>query len=111
MTTAHAHAHEHTDHESAPLREVLRERLIQVRTMRVELRLIVGLAIAQLFVEAILLGLKDADGGAFAPSVYAFPADSGNGFQLISSVAFIIGIVVTTAAWAYVLAGAFRAGI
>ena len=106
-----AHAHAHRDQESAPLREVLRERLIQVGTMRVELRLIVGLAIAQLLVAGILLGLKEADTGPFAPSIYAFPADSGNGFQLISTAAFVIGVVVTTAAWAYVLAGAFRAGV
>jgi len=108
--TAHAgHAHGH-DHASAPLRQVLRERLIQPGSMRIELRLILGLAVAQLIVAAILLGLKDAEGGAFTPSIFAFPAAEGNGLELISAAAFVIGILITSAAWAYVLAGAFRAG-
>ena len=108
-TPASVH-HEHPDQVTAPLRHVLRERLIQLGTMRFELRLIVGLAIAQLLVAGILLGLKDAEGGAFTPSLYAFPASEGAGFELVSAAAFVIGVVITSAAWAYVLAGAFRAG-
>jgi hypothetical protein len=100
----------HIDQVNAPLRQVLHERLIQLRGMRVELRLIVGLAIAQLLVAGIMLGLKDAEGGAFTPSLYAFPAAEGNGLELISAVAFVVGVVITSVAWAYVLAGAFRAG-
>ena len=110
-TEAHATGHGgHIDPVNAPLRHVLRERLIQLRTMRVELRLIVGLAIAQLLVAGIMLGLRDAEGGAFTPSLFAFPAAEGNGLELISAVAFVCGLVITSAAWAYVLAGAFRAG-
>lgn len=112
--TADAHAGAahggHTDHVNAPLRVVLRERLIHPGSMRIELRLIVGLAVAQLLVAGIMLALKDAEGGAFTPSLFAFPAEEGNGLELISAVAFVIGVVVTSAAWAYILAGAFRAG-
>ena len=114
FVTADAHAAGghggHTDHVNAPLREVLRERLIHPGSMRIELRLILGLAIAQLLVAGIMLGLKEAEGGAFTPSLFAFPAEEGNGLELISAVAFVIGLVITSAAWAYILAGAFRAG-
>lgn len=101
----------HLDEVAAPLRAVLRERLIDVVTLRADLRLIVGLAIAQLLTAAILVALKEASGGVFNPSVYAFPASEGNGIQLVSQAAFFIGLALTTAAWALLLAGAFRAGV
>jgi hypothetical protein len=101
----------HIDEVAAPLRLVLRERIIDVVTLRRELRLIVGLAVAQLLAAALLLALKNASGGIFAPTLYAFPGEGGNGIQLISDAAFLIGIALTTAAWALLLAGAFRAGV
>ena len=102
---------EHIDEIAAPLHVVLRERLINVVTLRSDLRLIVGVAVAQMLAAALLLALKNASGGVFEPSVYAFPGDTGNGLQLISGAAFFIGLALTTAAWAFLLAGAFRAGI
>ena len=108
---AHGHAHGAHDQVNAPLRHVLKERLIDLGGMRIELRLIVGLAIAQLLVAGIMVALKDLSGGPFEPTLYAFPSEEGDGVQLISAAAFVIGIVIACAAWAYVLAGAFRAGI
>ena len=102
---------EHLDQVAAPLGAVLRGRLINVVTLRGDLRLIVGLAIAQLLAAAILVALKNASGGVFQPSVYAFPADQGNGIQLVSQAALFIGLGLTIAAWALLLAGAFRAGV
>lgn len=107
----HAAHPAHIDEIAAPLHVVLRERLIDVVTLRSDLRLIVGLAVAQMLAAALLLALKNASGGIFEPSVYAFPGESGNGLQLISAGAFFIGIALTTAAWAFLLAGAFRAGV
>lgn len=107
----HAEHPDHVDEIAAPLHVVLRERLIDVVTLRRDLRLIVGVAVAQMLAAALLLALKNASGGIFQPSVYAFPGDSGNGLQLISIAAFFIGVVLTTAAWALLLAGAFRAGV
>ena len=107
----HAGHPEHIDEIAAPLHVVLRERLIDVVTLRRDLRLLVGVAVAQMLAAALLLALKNASGGIFEPSVYAFPGDNGNGLQLISGAAFFIGVALTTAAWAFLLAGAFRAGI
>ena len=107
----HGEHPEHIDEIAAPLHVVLRERLIDVMTLRSDLRLIVGVAVAQMLAAALLLALKNASGGIFEPSVYAFPGDTGNGLQLISAAAFFIGVALTTGAWALLLAGAFRAGI
>lgn len=101
----------HIDEVAAPLREVLRERLIDVVSLRRDLRLIVALAVAQLLAAALLLALKNASGGVFAPSLYAFPGEGGNGIQLVSVATFFIGVALATAAWAFLLAGAFRAGV
>lgn len=106
--TSHA---EHLDEVAAPLHVVLRKRLLNVVTLRGDLRLIVGLAVAQLLAAAILVALKNESGGIFEPTVYAFPAAEGNGLQLISQAAFLIGLGLTIAAWALLLAGAFRAGV
>lgn len=107
----HAAHPDHVDEIAAPLHVVLRERLIDVVTLRSDLRLIVGVAVAQMLAAALLLALKNAAGGIFEPSVYAFPGDTGNGLQLISAAAFFIGVALTTAAWAFLLTGAYRAGI
>ena len=90
---------------------MLRERLIDVVTLRSDLRLILGVAVAQMLAAALLIALKNASGGIFEPSVYAFPGETGNGLQLISVAAIVIGVALTTAAWALLLSGAFRAGI
>lgn len=106
--TTSAHGAQHHDHgwhahEHHRLREVLAERVISVVTLNRGMRLVVALAVVQLVVSALLMALR----GVSMPS---FIADVTNGEESTIAIAvFVATLLFTTLAWAFILAGSFRA--
>ncbi len=96
------HALPHHAHGSESFRELLRERIISIRTMDRRLRLVVGAAVAQLLVAAIMVALRGAD----IPRIIG---DVTNGEESTIPVAtFVVATVFVTVAWTFVLAGALH---
>jgi hypothetical protein len=101
---ARAHARHHDggdEHES--FREQVRERLIGWGSMDRRLRLLVGAAVAQLAVAAIMVALRDRP----LPAVIGDASDSGE--SLIPVASFVIATAFLTVAWSFLLAGALHA--
>ncbi len=96
------HALPQPAHGSESFRELLRERIISIRTMDRRLRLVVGAAVAQLLVAAIMVALRGAD----IPRIIG---DVTNGEESTIPVAtFVVATVFVTVAWTFVLAGALH---
>jgi preprotein translocase subunit Sec61beta len=83
-----------------------RERAISLRTMSPRLRLVTGLAVAQIVVAAIMLALRGAD--LPRTTINAGSLQLG-GLLQISGVALWVCVVLLAMAWTYVLVGAFHA--
>lgn len=96
------HALEQHSHGTESFRELLRERIISIGTMDRRLRLVVGAAVAQLLVAAIMVALR----GAGIPRIIA---DVTNGEESTVPVAtFVVATVFVVVAWTFVLAGALH---
>lgn len=90
-------------HGTESFRELLRERIISVRTMDRRLRLVVGAAVAQLLVAALMVALRGAD-------IPRIVGDVTNGEESTIPVAtFVVATAFVTVAWTFVLAGALHA--
>lgn len=100
----HEESGEHEGHEKG-LRHLFRERAISLRTMERPLRLITGLALAELIVTAILLAAR---GLPLALPPIAVYVQDGHLFQLPLPV-FVVSLVFLVVAWSYLLAGALHA--
>ncbi len=95
------HAEAGEEHES--FRDQVRARVIGLGSMDRRLRLVVGAAIAQLIVAAIMVALRDAH----LPSVIGDVTD--NEESLIPTATFVVAVVFLTIAWSFLLAGALHA--
>jgi hypothetical protein len=93
----------HDSHEALSFREQVRERVIAIGSMDGRLRLVVGAAVAQLVVAAIMLALR----GTHLPSVIGDV--TGDEESSIPVATFVIATCFLTVAWAFLLAGAFHA--
>jgi len=95
----------HDDHAAEGFRHAFRERAISLRTMPRPLRLITGLAVAQVLAAALLLVLRDH--GPQAPQVSVYVVDN----QLVSvSVPVLVATIVLLAlAWSYLVSGVLHA--
>lgn len=83
----------------------LAERLISLGTMDRRLRLITGLAIAQVAAAAAMVALRDAGGGTTEISVT-------EGFlTVMPTVTFWLAVAFTALTWSYLLAGALHAHV
>ncbi len=91
----------HGEHHAEGFRATFRERAISLRTMPLPLRLITGLALAQLLAAAVLLVLRDH--GPQLPRVPVYVVDN----QLVSvSVPVLVAtVVLLTLAWSYLVSG------
>jgi hypothetical protein len=95
--------HPQHPHGAESFRELLRERIISVRTMDPRLRLVVGAAVAQLLVAAIMVALRSAD-------MRRIIGDVTNGEESTIPVAtFVVATIFVVVAWTFVLAGALHA--
>ncbi len=94
----HGEQHEH-DVTGRRLREVFLERAISLRTMDPRLRFVTGLALLQIVIAAVLVGLRDAH----------FPTvglDATEGQQTVMpKVTFWLVVVFIALAWSYLLCG------
>lgn len=101
--THHGYAAE-AEHEAASLLQEMRHRLIHWPSMSRPLRLVTGLAVAQIIAAAVIvvLGAVPSIGGHFA-SVSLYTVDN----QLVSTSmpVFIATLVFVAAAWGYLLSG------
>jgi hypothetical protein len=97
-TAAPPHAH-----GAESFRELARERLISIRTMDRRLRLVVGAAVAQLLVAAIMVALRGAD----IPRIIGDVTD--NEESTIPIATFVVATSFVVVAWTFVLAGALHA--
>lgn len=100
----HVHGGEHAAHGSESFRELLRERLISIGTMDRRLRLLVGAAVAQLLVAALMIALRGVDMPRIVGDI------AGNDEQSVIPLAtFVVAVVLAVVAWSFVLAGALQA--
>src|SRR5260221_9145638 len=90
-------------HGGKTFRDVLRERLISVRTMDPRLRLFVGAAVAQLLVAAIMVALR----GANMPRILGDVTDGQESNVPVAT--FVVATSFVVIAWTFVLAGALHA--
>jgi len=90
-------------HGSESFRELLRERIISIRTMDRRLRLVVGAAVAQLLVAAVMVALR----GANMPRIVGDVTDDVT--STIPVATFVVATVFVVVAWTFVLAGALHA--
>lgn len=105
--TEHGHASEH-EHEHETLREALRERLVELRSLSREAKVYVALAALALLVLAVLSLLRNNAIGQLVtnPLFSAEPDRSAS----MSQIVFITCIVVVSVGWAMVVTAAARAG-
>src|SRR5258708_40352674 len=90
-------------HGAESFRELARERLISIRTMDRRLRLVVGAAVAQLLVAAIMVALRGAD----IPRIIGDVTD--NEESTIPIATFVVAPSFVVVAWTFALAGALHA--
>lgn len=95
---------QHTEEGDEPLRRVLKERLLRLDTLPLEAKLLIGAVVANLFVAACLLVIRNEHlatirSDSFADTVATVPI-----------VIFAASVLFTSVAWGLVLAGAFRGG-
>jgi hypothetical protein len=96
----HAAGHA-AEHES--FRAQVRERVIGLRSMDRRLRLVVGAAVAQLVVAAIMVALRDLH----VPSVIGDVTDGEE--SSIPVATFVVAVSFLTVSWSFLLAGALHA--
>lgn len=89
--------------EPSGLRAALREKLISLRTMPRPLRLITGVAIAQLIVSALLLALHNL------PGPYITVGSVDHRLTHMPIITFVVCFAFFLLAWAFALAGGLRA--
>jgi hypothetical protein len=95
--------HPQPAHGSESFRELLRERVISIRTMDRRMRLVVGAAVAQLLVAAIMVALRGAD----IPRIIGDVTDGEE--STIPVATFVVATSFVVVAWTFVLAGALHA--
>jgi hypothetical protein len=105
----HGHGHGHGEHdEHERLREALRERLVDVRSMSVESKVYAALAGVTLLTLAILSLLRNDILGTLVTN-YLFTQEPNQSASM-SQIAFIVCIVAVCVGWALVVTAASRAG-
>ncbi|MGA7417664.1 MAG: hypothetical protein WBW80_06695 [Acidimicrobiales bacterium] len=87
-----------------PLREALAARVLQVGTLRLETKLLLGAVVAQLIVAAILVSVRNAQLPTIQSDNFAHTTAT------MPILVFVACVVFSSAAWGLILAGAFRAG-
>lgn len=102
----HDHGHLHGEHER--LRDALRERLVDIRSMSVEMKAYTALAGITLLTLAVLSLLRNQTLGQLVTN-YLFSAEPDESAS-ISQVAFIACVVAVSIGWALVVTAATRAG-
>lgn len=105
----HIHEHGHEEHdEHARLRDALRERLVEIRTMSVELKTYTALAGLALLTLAVLSLLRnDLLGTLVTSPTFSDEADKS---ASMSQIVFIVCVVIVCLGWALVVTAAARAG-
>lgn len=102
-SSEHAHG-DGAEHEAASFLGEIRHRLIHLPSMSRPLKLITGLAIAQVVAAAVLISLEAVQGiGGHFPPVSLYVLDN----QLVSTTVpvLVVSLVVLALAWGYLLAG------
>ncbi len=95
---------DHPEGAHPRLRDALAARVLQVGTLRLETKLLLGAVVAQLIVAAILVSVRNAPLASIQSDHFAHSTAT------MPILVFVACVVFSSAAWGLILAGAFRAG-